>query len=177
MQSEGTLDLFFFQGYKWFCNKNSAQAFGPNGYLLTSVNEWPVREHERGRDEESSSGSSEKQGLRWNMLFSPLTHTHTHNSLRAISQCKVFPSLFSETFSLIYTANALSSVCVCACWSGLLLECVVVWQRWLMEMCWVGAMRKCSCWTKRSHQWLYIHVCVYGSLFLHSSSLPSSLRW
>lgn len=70
MQSEGTLDLFFFQQYKWFCNKISAQAFGLNGNLLTSVNEWPVRECDGGRHEEgerggsSSSGSSEKQGLR-----------------------------------------------------------------------------------------------------------------
>ena len=52
MQSEGTLDLFFFQEYKWFCNKISAQAFGLNGYLLTSVNEWLVREREARRDEE-----------------------------------------------------------------------------------------------------------------------------
>lgn len=52
MQSEGTLDLFFFQEYKWFCNKISVQAFGLNGYLLTSVNEWLVREREARRDEE-----------------------------------------------------------------------------------------------------------------------------
>ncbi len=43
MQSEGTVDLFFFQEYKWFCNKIWVQAFGLNGYLLTSVNEWPAR--------------------------------------------------------------------------------------------------------------------------------------
>lgn len=66
MQSERTLDLFFFQEYKWFRNKISLQAYGLNGYLLTSVNEWPAREHEGVRDKkrESSSSSSEKQGLR-----------------------------------------------------------------------------------------------------------------
>lgn len=52
MQSQGMLDLFFFQGYKWFCNKISAQAFGLNGYLLTSVNEWQARQHEVGREKE-----------------------------------------------------------------------------------------------------------------------------
>lgn len=40
MQSEGTLDLFFIQQYKYLCNKVLAQAYGPNGYRLTSVNEW-----------------------------------------------------------------------------------------------------------------------------------------
>lgn len=70
MQSEGSLDLFFFQEYKWFCNKISAQAFGLNGFLLTSVNERPAREREGVRDEQressasSASSSSEKQGLR-----------------------------------------------------------------------------------------------------------------
>ncbi len=52
MQSEGTVDLFFFQEYKWFCNKIWVQAFGLNGYLLTSVNEWPAREREGLGDKE-----------------------------------------------------------------------------------------------------------------------------
>lgn len=70
MQSQGALDLFFFQGYKWFCNKISVQAFGLNGHLLTSVNEWPAREGEGGRYKGrervcgSRSSSSEKQDLR-----------------------------------------------------------------------------------------------------------------
>lgn len=66
MQSEGAMDLFFFQEYKRFRNKIWAQAYGLNGYLLTSVNEWPAREHVGLRDKErqSSRSSSEKQGLR-----------------------------------------------------------------------------------------------------------------
>lgn len=117
MQSERTLDLFFFQEYKWFRNKISLQAYGLNGYLLTSVNEWPAREHEGVRDKkrESSSSSSEKQGLRWNMLSSPVTHTNTH-AQQSASNFTVQGILFLvQLHSLIYTANALSSSCVRAC--------------------------------------------------------------
>lgn len=57
----GNTDLFFFQQYNG--SKISAQAYGLNGYLLTSVNEWPAREHEGIRDRKRES-SSEKQGLR-----------------------------------------------------------------------------------------------------------------
>lgn len=66
MQSEGTMDLFFFRNTNGFVIKFEAQAYGLNGYLLTSVNEWPAREHVGVRDKkrQSSSSSSEKQGLR-----------------------------------------------------------------------------------------------------------------
>lgn len=84
MQSEGTLDLFFFQEYKWFRNKIWAQAHGLNGYLLTSVNEWPAREGEGHRDRRGESGAggrAEKQALRRNMLFPACgVHTHPHVS-------------------------------------------------------------------------------------------------
>lgn len=52
MQSEGPLDLFFFQQYRWFRNKVSAQADGPNGSLLAGVNErqWGSEREEPGQE-------------------------------------------------------------------------------------------------------------------------------
>lgn len=58
MQSERTLDLFFFQQCEWFRNKISAQAYGLNGSLLTGVNEWQrgSKREETGQEKEGSSG-------------------------------------------------------------------------------------------------------------------------
>lgn len=59
MQSERTLDLFFFQQYEWFRNKISAQAYGLNGSLLAGVNEW----QQRGKREEP--GEEKEREWHW----------------------------------------------------------------------------------------------------------------
>lgn len=58
MQSERTLDLFFFQQYEWFRNKISAEDYGLNGSLLAGVNDWQ-QESEReepGQEKERAAG-------------------------------------------------------------------------------------------------------------------------
>lgn len=66
MQSQGTVDLFFFQQHEWFRNEILAQACGLIGPLLADANEW-----RRGRKREEPGRAKERERereQRWRLL-------------------------------------------------------------------------------------------------------------